>query len=56
MKTATDLVFLNQPKVALVTKPNVNDDRSNDDQGLQFSEAHFNVHNIKMRVFEKKSN
>jgi hypothetical protein len=44
-KTPADLVFVNPPKV--------NDDS---DPGLQFSAAHFNVHNIKMRVFEKKSN
>jgi len=43
-KTVTDLVFVN---------PKAPDDS---DPGLQFSAAHFNVNNIKMRVFEKKSN
>ncbi len=54
----TDLVFAKvvdgkQPQVTPVSQPKVATD---DDPGLRFSAAHFNIDNIKMCVFEKKSN
>ena len=61
-KTQSDLVFVpnvaavSQPQVAPVSQPKANHGKTNEDPGLHFSAAHFNIDNIKMRVFQKKSN